>query len=194
MAKPWALEPTGSSMPDSGPVVDLRTSREWYAVYTYSHHERRVRDQLQNKGVEHFAPFYSEIRNGKNGRARLELPLFPGYVFVKVSRAERVRVLESTSVVCIVGTTYGPACIPACEIERLRAILELHEAEPYAYFHEGDRARIRNGPFSGTVGFLIRKKRADRFVLSVETIMRSIAIEIDSADIEVLSPPRFLVA
>jgi transcription antitermination factor NusG len=163
-------------------------------VYTNSNHERLVRDQLQSKGIEHFAPFYTEIRNRKRGRARLELPLFPGYVFVRVARAERVRVLESPSVVRIVGTPSGPSSIPASEIDSLRRILQLHEAEPYPYFQAGDRARIRNGPFSGTIGYLVRKKHADRFVLSVETVMRSIVIEIDTADVEVLSPPHLAAA
>ena len=170
------------------------SATEWYAVYTYSNHERRVRDQMRNKGIEHFAPFYSCTRNRKAGAVRLDLPLFPCYIFVKVSRSERARVLESTSVVRIVGSPSGPTSVPASEIERLQAIIQLHAAEPYPYLHVGDRARICNGPFSGTLGFLVRKKNADRFVLSVETVMKSVVIEIDRADIELLSSPQRLAA
>jgi Transcription termination factor nusG len=55
----------------------------WYAAYTCANHEKRVAAELGVREVEHFLPLYSSIRRWKDRRVTLNLPLFPGYVFVR---------------------------------------------------------------------------------------------------------------
>ena len=40
------------------------------------------------------------------------------------------------------------------------------------------------GPLTGTEGVLVEKKRHFRFIISVDLIQKSVAVDIDSADIE----------
>jgi len=74
----------------------------WYAAYTCARHEKRVAEQLERRSVESFLPLYETVHRWKNGRARVQLPLFPGYVFVRVALQDRLRVLEIPSVVRLV--------------------------------------------------------------------------------------------
>jgi transcription antitermination factor NusG len=157
----------------------------WYAAYTYSHHEKRVAAQLQERAILHFLPLYQIVRNWRNGRAHLQLPIFPGYVFVRIVRTDRVRVLEIASIVRLVGTASGPIAIPEAEIGALqRGWSSSIQAEPYPYLTVGSRVRIRDGPFSGAEGFFVRTKQKCKVVISLETIMRSVALEIDASDVE----------
>ena len=170
-------------MPDNAPIDPCEP--KWYAAYTYSYHEKRVAGQLRERSIAHFLPLYQTVRNWRNGRANLQLPLFPGYVFVQIARADRIRVLGISSVVRLVGTSTGPVVIPDAEIQTLQKGLSSSvHAEPCPYLTVGSRVRIRRGPFSGAEGFLIRKKQKCKVVISLEIIMRSVAVEVDASDVE----------
>jgi len=74
----------------------------WYAAYTSANHEKRVAEQLKLRSVEHFLPLYDSVRRWKDRRMKLQLPLFPGYVFVRLALRDRLQVLQvpGTTVTC----------------------------------------------------------------------------------------------
>ncbi|MGH9728165.1 MAG: transcription termination/antitermination NusG family protein, partial [Candidatus Acidiferrales bacterium] len=106
-----------------GMVTLLAASLEprWYAAYTCANHEKRVAAELECRTIEHFLPVYSSTRRWKDRRVKLELPLFSGYVFVRLSLCNRLRVLQIPSVVQLVGFGGKPAALPDEEMEILRA-------------------------------------------------------------------------
>lgn len=96
----------------------------WYAAYTSANHEKRVAEQLGARSIEHVLALYETVRTWKDRRKRLELPLFPGYVFVRLPLSERLRVIELPGVARLVGFGGRPAAIPDSEVEALRNVLE----------------------------------------------------------------------
>lgn len=164
-------------------------SPEWFAVYTHSCHEKRVARRLSIHEIEYFLPVQTNVNRWKNGlRVKIERPLFPGYVFVKIQRTERVRVLELPGVHSIVGRGREPIPLPGDEIEALRQTIHLMNAEPHPYLNVGDRARIRSGPLEGMTGIIVRKKNGCRLVLSLDLIMKSVAVEVDGLELERVGP------
>jgi transcription antitermination factor NusG len=160
-------------------------SPHWYAAYTCARHEKRVAEQLCARSVEHFLALYETVRRWKDRRKRLELPLFPGYVFVRLSLRERLRVLELPGVVHLVGFNGRPTAIPDLEIEALRNVLQRGpRVEPHPYLVIGRRMRIAHGPLEGCEGTLVRKKGLFLLVLSISLIQRAVAVEVSSADVE----------
>ena len=156
----------------------------WYAVCTFSNHEKRVGDQLRERGVEHFLPLYESVRRWKDRRVQLQLPLFPGYVFVHLALRDRLRVLNIPSVARLVGFGGPPIALPDNEMEALRSSLASQlRAEPHPYLKAGRRVRVTNGPLAGLEGVVVRKKKHLRFVLSLDLIMRSVSVEMDAADL-----------
>lgn len=156
----------------------------WYAAYTSANHEKRVAAQLAQKGVEHFLPLYEAVHRWKDRRVRLQLPLFPGYVFVRLPLSERLRVLQVSGVARLVGSGDRPVSLPEEEIESLRRGFRGDmKMEPHPYLSEGQRVRIMRGPLTGLDGILLRKKGNLRLVLSIDLIMRSIVVDVDAADI-----------
>ncbi len=170
---------TGSSLP-----VEYFEPR-WYAAYTCSNHEKRVVEQLEQRPVEHFLPLYESVRRWKDRRVRLDLPLFPGYVFVRLALRDRLQVLQIPSVVRLVGFNGLPTALDDAEIEKLREALTHHlPAKPHPYLTVGRPVRIISGPLESLEGILLRKKSNLRVVLSLDLIMRSIVVDVDIADIE----------
>ena|ERR1035441_6129678 len=180
------IVPTSSHALDLPP--DAQPAPNWFAVYTNSRHEKRVGQHLSMREIEHYLPLYHVQRKWSNGlRVTLDLPLFPGYIFVRIHRAQRVRVLEVPGVLAMVGGTGGePAPLPEADIEALRAGLSLRRVEPHPLLNVGQRARIRSGAFAGMEGIVVRKKNSFRMVLTLDTIMQSFAVEVDGKELEPL--------
>jgi len=176
---------TESHMPAASALSDKPL---WLAAYTTPRHEKRIAEYFKMREIEHFLPLYSSRRRWKDGsKVTIELPLFPGYIFVRVCRTERVRVLESPGVLRLVGSGREVAALSEQEIETLRSGLSQVKAEPHAYLVAGDRVRIKNGPLSGMEGVLVRKKEL-HVVLTLNQIAQSIAVHVDALDLELLSP------
>jgi transcription antitermination factor NusG len=156
----------------------------WYAAYTCSRHEKRVAEQLHERGIEHFLPLYRSVRRWKDRKKELELVLFPGYVFVRLDLVDRLRVLQLPGVVRFVSFNGQPAALPRDDIEGLRNGLSHNlVAEHHPFLKVGRRVRVISGPLSGAQGILIRRRNDSRLVISIEAIMRSVAVEIDATDV-----------
>lgn len=156
----------------------------WYAAYTCANREKRVASELQARAVDHFLPLYSSVRRWKDRRVTLDLPLFPGYIFVRLALRDRQRVVQIPSVVRLVGFNGLPAALPDTEMEIMRSGLSGRlRAEPHPFLTIGRRVRIAGGPFAGLEGVLKRGRNNLRVVVSLDLIQRSVAVEVDAADI-----------
>ncbi len=160
------------------------TQPHWYALYTYANHEKRVVAELDVRTVEHFLPLYRSVRHWKDRRVTLDLPLFPGYVFARLKLCDRMRVVQIPSVACLVGFGGLPVALPDTEMAIMRTgFSERWRAEPHAFLAVGRRVRITGGPFAGLEGVLKHKKNNLRVVVSLELIQRSVAVDVDAADV-----------
>ena len=115
---------------------------------------------------------------------RSQAPLFPGYVFVYVHKEERAAVLQTVGVVHLVSSAGRALTLSEAEVERLRSCNSSSDIEPHPYLRIGQRVRVTYGPFSGWEGTLIGKQNAQRLVVTIEQIQKSIAINLHGADVE----------
>jgi transcription antitermination factor NusG len=168
-------------------AAESETTRRWHAIYVRPSHEANVAKRLGVREIESYLPQYRVERRWKNRcTAKLDLPLFPGYIFARIVAAERVRVLEVPSVLFLVGTAGRPTPIPNDDIESLRAGLNSRNAQPHPFLKAGERARIRRGALVGMEGVVIRSKSGLRVVISLDLIMQSVAVEVDWEDLQPL--------
>ncbi len=160
-------------------------SGEWFAACTYPRHEKKARTYLDMRGIETFLPVYRERHLWKNGvRSMVELPLFPGYIFVHISSSDRKKVLETPSIASLVGAGGNPTPLDVEEVERLRSDAIQRNARPHPYLTTGDRVRIKSGPLVNMEGILVSFKNQWRVVLSIELLRQSVSVEIDLSEAE----------
>ena len=112
-------------------LPDCRDPR-WYVLFVRTNQEKRVAESLAARAVEHYLPCYSSIRKWKDRRIRLEIPLFPGYIFVRLPLLDKRNVLTVPNIVSLVGNSRGAAEMAEEEIQGIRRGLE-----------QGTRSRIR---------------------------------------------------
>lgn len=158
-------------------------TNEWFAAYTYPRHEKRVAAMLSQLEIRNFCPVYTASHRWKKRKARVKLPLFPGYVFVNISNEQRIRVLSAPGVVQIVGSRGKPSPLPADQIEALQRTLESREAEPHPFIAPGHTVRITCGPLQGLEGIVLRRKGQMRMIVSLTTINQSIVLELEQSDL-----------
>lgn len=171
----------------------------WYAVHTQARHEKQVLEFLKFSNVSAVLPTYMAIRRWKNRtKHMLELPLFQGYLFVRFSLENRLKIACTPGVIALVGSGPYPTPIEDAEIDLLTNRIRQLDPMPYPFMKIGDRVRVKSGPLAGTMGILVRQKQNLRLVLSINLIMQSVSVEVDASDIEPLpinssvSPRRVL--
>jgi transcription antitermination factor NusG len=171
--------------------IPFTLSRHWFALFTASNNEKKVVQHLQMKDIETFLPLYTTTRRWKNRTtARVQAPLFTGYVFARIARSETAKVLAIPMVYSIVGNKHGAVPLPDEEIEALRRGLASVDAQPHQYVQVGQRARIRSGPLEGLEGIVERVDDHLRVVLTIDLIMKSIAVRVNAEDIDICAPAK----
>jgi transcription antitermination factor NusG len=158
---------------------------QWFAAYTLPNHEKSVARQMNERAIPHYLPLYESVRQWKDRKITLDLPLFPGYVFVRMPLQNRLKVIQVPSVIRLVGFGGEPAAIPEAELNAIRTCLD-HDCklQPHPVLRAGQRMRITRGALTGIEGILVRKKGISRLVLSIGLITRAVAVEVNIGEIE----------
>jgi transcription antitermination factor NusG len=171
-------------IPDMTSGLQFDSERKWYAAYTSAHHEKRVVEQLERRSVENYLPLYDSVRRWKDRRVRLQMSLFPGYVFVRISSRDRLKVQQVPGVAHLVGFGGQLTPVPEEDIQAIRACLAgPNRVQPHRYLKRGQRVRVLNGPLTGLTGIVVRQRKQTRFVISFDLLQRAVAVEIDAADL-----------
>jgi len=170
----------------------IEHSLSWYAAYTRHQHEKVVANLLVGKGIEVFLPLYPERSRWADRIKVLQKPLFPCYVFLYADLRFRLAILQTPGVHFLVGGNSGPTPIPKEEIEAVQHALESRLlVEPYPFLSVGDWVCVKAGPLAGIEGILVRKKSAQRLILSVEMLQKSVAVELDGYLVERIGRRNF---
>ncbi|HEY8134323.1 MAG TPA: UpxY family transcription antiterminator [Thermoanaerobaculia bacterium] len=157
---------------------------KWYAIWTRSHSEQLVADQLSAKGLNVFLPKISVWSRRGGVRHAIRVPMFSGYVFLNesVDKNTYLDVIKARGVVRLLGERWDSLSpISDSEIEGLQMLVNSGLAvTPYSYLREGQRVRITGGPLKGVEGLLV-ENRSEKgvLVLSVDLLQRSVAVQID---------------
>jgi transcription antitermination factor NusG len=168
-----------------GLEVGMRESPCWWVLYTRHQHEKAVAEMLSEKGFVAFLPLYESIRIWKDRKKLITLPLFPCYVFVQGGLDRRSQVVTTPGIHAILSYGEHVAIVPEAEIQVIRRIVEAKfRAEPHPFLKCGERVRVTRGPLEGIEGILVSKKNLYSLVLSVDMMAQSVAVEIDTTDVE----------
>ena len=156
----------------------------WYALRTRSRHEKMVRDQLVNHGIEPLLPTIKRMSQWKDRKREIEVPLFSGYCFVRFASEQKLPVLKTIGVVDIVGAGNCPEPIADEEIAAIKTLMtSVLPYDSHPYLQEGMKVEVVRGPLQGIHGILLRKDKRHRLVLGVRLIQQAAAVEIDIGDV-----------
>jgi transcription antitermination factor NusG len=156
---------------------DSTGSRRWYAVWVRSNREFRVQDFLSAAGIGTFLPTWSETVQWSDRKTTINRPLFPGYVFARMSAEERHEALHMSGVIQFLPNSLEPQSLDASELESVRLVAQSNLEFKTCDFHSGERVTIEHGPLAGVSGVVVKTKGSTRVIVSVELLRRSISVE-----------------
>jgi transcription antitermination factor NusG len=161
--------------------------RRWYVAYTLPRHEKAIANRLCLEAIGSYVPLYVEVRCWKHRRLHVERPLFPSYVFVRMARAERVRVLSLPGVVRLLTLDGEIAAIPDDEMERIQSCVDKWKAQPFPFFISGKRVRIKSGPFAGLEGTILRRNGKRKLIVTLDLIQSAMLLDLEVAQTQLVS-------
>jgi transcription antitermination factor NusG len=166
-------------------TMDLREHKQgWFAIQVRPKYEFTTATMLRNKGYEEYVPSYRSLRQWSDRKKEITAPLFTGYVFCRFDAEVCAPVITTPGVIRIVGTANRVVQIEDSEIEAIRmAVASGRSVSPAPYINIGDRVCIKEGPMAGCQGILVRCNNRHRFILSVDLVQSSVAVEIDESDV-----------
>ena len=171
---------------------EINDNLAWYVIHARHQHEAKVKLALQRKGLEVFLPRITVRSRRRDRKLLLEVPLFPGYLFVHSSLDHQryYEIMQQKSVVRLLGGQPGlPTPVPPEVVASIRAIVDSHQPYyPWPYLQSDKKVCIMEGPLAGTVGVIVRtldKKR--RLVVAVKLFQRSVAVELEAEAVELWS-------
>lgn len=161
---------------------------DWFAVQTRYKFEKKVIAQLDHKRCKAYLPLLTEHHQWSDRNQLVTTPLFPGYAFVHIDRSHdaRTAVLQTTGLIGFVSFGGIVVPVPSKQIEDLQSLLrEKGRFSLHPFVHAGQRVRIRGGCLNGVEGTFIKHEKAKLFI-SIESIQRSLAIEVEGYNLEMV--------
>jgi transcription antitermination factor NusG len=159
----------------------------WFAVWTKSRQEKVAATLLESLGIANFLPLKSETRQWTDRKQTIQVPLFSGYLFVRINLLtdSRLQVLKTPGVVGLVGNREGPLPVPDQQIEQIRTVLTHGiDCTVLPLIEEGDRVRVVRGVLAGVEGTLHRINSGVRLVISIDLINQSLVVQVSRQDVE----------
>jgi transcription antitermination factor NusG len=160
----------------------------WMVLRTKSRHERVVETALQQKHVVAYLPKVRVVRRWQGHRRAVEMPVFPGYVFVR-PRADQYEGMRYIRGSCglVLAADSKPATMSERDVGAVKMLIDSGAGLTVdAGLVTGQRVKIIAGPLMGVEGELVRVKNQDLLVINVGAVGSSVRVEVDRDAIAVM--------
>jgi transcriptional antiterminator NusG len=163
---------------------------QWFALWTRSRQEKASAAVLETLNITCFLPLKSEVRQWSDRNQTVQVPLFSGYLFVRMNptKDSRLQVLKTPGIAGFVGNNAGPLPIPDKQIDDIRTVLtQRADCSILPLLEEGDLVRVVRGPLAGVEGQLLQSNSATRLLISIEMINKTLSVKVLREDVERLN-------
>ena len=164
---------------------------QWRCVHVRKRFERIVALHLEKQTLETFVPSCRMRERSPGSKPGIELPLIPGYVFLKCDSVQREALHAIPGVLTIVRSADANDIVPAHEIEDLQRVVNSGISCELWPHLPGRSVTVEDGPLQGITGVLADTMGKRRLVLPISLLGQSVAVEIDdSCRLDLAHPPR----
>lgn len=168
-------------------MIHAPLKESWYVLYTMPRCERRICQSLSLMEIASFLPTQKVVRQWTDRKRKVEVPLFPNYVFVNIPPQQRSRVFVTKGIIRYVSIRGEPCEIPASVIDSIKIIIKGKPEVINGIFCEGDEVIVCRGPLAGLNGRLVEKRGKYRVCVRLEVLNHSILVEVLASEIQKVS-------
>jgi len=160
--------------------------KNWHVLRTRSRFEKKCEKELQRDGYEVFLPLQKQMRIWSDRKKIVEIPLFSGYIFLKILSSQRYDILQYVGITQFVRFDGKDAIIAENEINAIRQSLQKEKSIEVAdiELYVGEDIKIASGPFKGFYGKLIQLKNKEKILVEIASMGKALLLEIGRTRIE----------
>lgn len=161
-------------------------SLTWYVLHTKSRFERVAYDGLKKKSIDAFLPRMRVKSRRRDRRIILNVPLFPGYLFVKTDLypERHLDILKTVGAVRLIGNKDGPVPVSDQTVDALKIMVSVGDPiTTGTRFKKGDPVMVIRGPFTGVEGIFSRYRGKDRVLVNIDALGQFAGVEIHESDV-----------
>ncbi len=157
----------------------------WYVLYTRPNNEKKVFNELNKRDITTFLPTKKVTRKWSDREKKIEVPLFPNYLFVKVPTRQMWLALTVNGVLQYITFDGTPVVVKETDVAMVKKLLTGGSAiRNEECCVKGDKVKVSNGPLAGLYGMVTEKKGLTRLYVELEAIQRVISVDIDAGLLE----------
>lgn len=151
--------------------MDQTNEHLWYALYTASRAEKKVKERFEKEDITHYLPLHEVTRVWSDRKKKVVVPVINGYIFVCITPDEMRKVKQIPGVVQFVRDKGAPAIIPESQMRNMQLMVDkstesveftLEEIQP------GISVRIKQGELEGLYGELVKIRGKYKVVVRLE--------------------------
>ncbi|MBP6430089.1 MAG: UpxY family transcription antiterminator [Bacteroidales bacterium] len=160
--------------------------KKWFALYVQPRKEKVVEKELLKSNYEAYLPLKKSLRQWKDRKKMVEMPLIPSYVFTRIEECDIWNIVKMSGCIKFVWFNGKPCPIPDNQIDSMKLLQEKEaeiELENEIRPNRGDRVRITEGPFAGLVG-VIKSGNKNNFAVRVDSLGVDLSIVIEEKHIK----------
>lgn len=160
--------------------------KAWYVLRTKPRSEKQVNKRLVENAIETFLPMYSTLRQWSDRKKKIEVPLFPSYIFVHISDKEFHIPFVTPGVYHFVNFDGIPAIVPQRDIDNLKILMDTNSELEVSKrkFHPGQKVKVIIGLLIGLTGELVQSGRSKRLLVRIESIEQNLLVKIPANYLE----------
>jgi transcriptional antiterminator RfaH len=141
-------------------------------------HEKKIYETLKKKAINAFLPLKKEMRFWSDRKKKIEVPLFPSYVFVNLNFKDRYKVFEVPGIIRYLDSNTLPTVVPDQEITLIKEALGGAIEVSNSNFAKGDKVVITSGPLKNIIGVLINKNGSKKILLEISSLNKKIIVDL----------------
>jgi len=165
---------------------------KWFVLLTRSNFEQTVCNSMIKKKIPVFLPKIKRKSIRKDRNLVIEVPLFPGYLFVQstLEPSDQLSILKTIGAVRLLGHQTGPVPVPESQIESLKILTSANMdlvTGINTLLKSGDRVMILQGPLAGVKGEFLKQKGRGRVFIKIDALKQYAGVEVSEDNIEKVS-------
>ena len=181
------LPPGGEVAPsqDDAPASVTRLKGTWWALHTKPRNEKALALDFDRHGITYYLPLMRHRRTLRGRPRYVDLPLFPGYVFLCGQWEDREAAVKTNRLVTVLDVPDQKRLMG--DLGRVQRVLASNTpVDLYPGLRRGARCRIRSGPLAGLEGIVIRRSTPWKVYIDVQFIAQSAELEVDPILLDVI--------
>jgi transcription antitermination factor NusG len=169
-------------------MQNVQHARNWFVLYTRPKFEKKISREIDRLNYENYLPLRMTFRKWSDRVKRIEEPLFPNYLFVRMAANEKHDILSTEGAVRLVSIEGKPVHVKESEIAKIR---KLESAGKDIILERsgcaGEKVRVVRGILAGYEGELLRDARTPRLLIKLDVLNQGVSVQISATDIELIA-------